>query len=515
MVIGAELPSFATKPLAEPLPNPRAANAKVVLNATLVYLDERALPRTYLASALPEIDTESWRLYPDGRMETIYRLKANLSWHDQQPLTAQDFVFAWRVYSTPEFGVSNSVGLRLIQEVIAPDPLTILIQWKDAYTEAAQLYDELPPLPRHILEPLYQERQGDSFVGLPHWTSAYVGAGPWRLERREPGAFFEASAFDGFVFGRPKIDRVRVLYQPDPNVVVATLLSGEAHISGQAVLHGDEGITLEQAWAANGSGKVLWTTDIGKGQEIQQRPEFAVPGQLASDVRLRQALAFAFDKVELTNVVTAGHGLVRDIFSHPNAAYYDVVQRAVPTRYPYDPRRAEQLLQQAGFSRGTDGFWLAPSGDRLTLEQWYLAGATNERDSQILVDSFRRLGIDASSNVWGIQRSSNEERVKTSGLFGGSLGTGPPIRYHSREIARAENRWTGTNRFGFANAEMDQLIDAYLTTLDRPARIQQLAQMERIAMEQLPAIPTYWTAMSNASPSRPNAPGFSTRASAC
>ena len=54
---------------------------------------------------------------------------------------------------------------------------------------------------------------------------------------------------------------------------------------------------------------------------------------------------------------------------------------------------------------------------RFTLEQWYLTGATNERDSAILVDGFRRFGIDASSNEWGIQRTSQEERAKTSGML--------------------------------------------------------------------------------------------------
>src|SRR5204863_9790894 len=271
------------------------------------------------------------------------------------------------------------------------------------------------------------------------------GAGPSKLERREAGAFFEASAFDGFVFGRPKIDRVKVIYQPDSNTAVANMLSGEAHYSVSALLHGEEGLALERTWATNQGGRVIWETDIAKGQELQSRPEFAVPTQLATDVRVRQALAFAIDRATLTEVITVGKGLLREIYTHPNADYYDTVLSAVSTRYSYDPRRVEQLLLQAGFTRGSDGFWLTPGGERFTLEQWYLAGATNERDSVILVDTFRRLGIDATSNVFGIQRNSNEERVKTSGMFGGSLGF-QPDRYHSREIATAANRWQGRNR---------------------------------------------------------------------
>jgi len=362
---GAELPSFAGKPL-QSLPNPRAAG-EAVINANLSYTDERGLAQPFLAEALPDLNTEGWRVLPDGRMDTVHRLKANVTWHDGQPLTAEDFAFAFRVYSTPEFGASESGAFRLIEDLTAPDPRTVRIRWKEPYAEASTLRSmsgaggvTIAPLPRHLLERPFLERTGESFVGHAFWTSEYVGAGPWKLDRREPGAFFEASAFDGFVFGRPKIDRVKVIYQPDSNTAVANMLSGEAHYSVSALLHGEEGLTLERVWAENNGGRVIWETDIAKGQELQMRPEFAVPTELATDVRVRQALAFAIDRATLTEVITVGKGLLREVYTHPNTDYYDTVLRTVQTRYAYDPRRVEQLLQQAGFTRGSDGFWLSP-----------------------------------------------------------------------------------------------------------------------------------------------------------
>lgn len=500
ILAGAEVPSFAPKALQVLGGTARDSGAKAALNAEFVYQDERGLPHLYLAEALPELNTGSWQLFPDGRMETTYRLKPNLTWHDGRPLTANDFVFAWQVYATPEFGVSDAGGFRFIEEVAAPDPRTVLIRWKEPYalagqvgrTELANLGSALPPLPRHILEQPYRESPGTTFIGLPFWTYEYVGAGPWKLDRREPGAFFEATAFDGFVFGPPRIDRIRVMYQPDSNIAVATLLAGGAHFS-RALLHGEEGVALEQGWAANKAGVVLWETDIGKGHELQARPEFAVPTQLATDVRVRQALVFAMDRPTLTEIVTAGHGLFREIYTHPNADYFDTLLRTVPTRYAYDPRRAEQLLREAGFTRPADGGWLTPTGQRFTLEQWYLQGATNERDSQILADGFRRFGIDATSNVFGLQRAGQEDRAKTSGMFGGNVPL--PDQYHSRNVARPENRWTGVNRFGFSNPDLDRFIDEYLTALDPSERTQRLAQMEQVAMERVAAIPTYWTAV--------------------
>src|SRR5688572_19350293 len=103
IVVGAEPPSLAAKAL-EHIPNPRADYAALFLNASLAYMDEHGSPHAFLAAALPELNSDTWRLFPDGRMETTYRLKPNLTWHDGRPLTADDFVFAWQVYSVPEFG---------------------------------------------------------------------------------------------------------------------------------------------------------------------------------------------------------------------------------------------------------------------------------------------------------------------------------------------------------------------------------------------------------------------------
>src|SRR5436309_9505357 len=70
---------------------------KRVFNAQLAYLDNEAVAFAYLAEALPQLNTESWRVFPDGRMETTWRLKPGVVWHDGTPLSSQDFLLTWRV----------------------------------------------------------------------------------------------------------------------------------------------------------------------------------------------------------------------------------------------------------------------------------------------------------------------------------------------------------------------------------------------------------------------------------
>src|SRR6266511_2209708 len=73
-------------------------------NAALDTQDARENNVPQLAEALPQLNTDTWRLLPDGRMQTRYTLKPNLTWHDGTPLTAEDFVFAFNLYSIPELG---------------------------------------------------------------------------------------------------------------------------------------------------------------------------------------------------------------------------------------------------------------------------------------------------------------------------------------------------------------------------------------------------------------------------
>src|SRR5438093_15579 len=66
---------------------------KRLFNASLAMMDSSGVIHPYLAETLPQLNTDSWQVFPDGRMETTYRLKPNLTWHDGSSLSADDFVF--------------------------------------------------------------------------------------------------------------------------------------------------------------------------------------------------------------------------------------------------------------------------------------------------------------------------------------------------------------------------------------------------------------------------------------
>lgn len=75
--IRTEPSTIADKPLLRP--GVTLTTTRRLFNATLAIFDGDGAARPYLAETLPRLGGEGWRLYPDGRMETTYRLRPNAS----------------------------------------------------------------------------------------------------------------------------------------------------------------------------------------------------------------------------------------------------------------------------------------------------------------------------------------------------------------------------------------------------------------------------------------------------
>lgn len=496
MLARGEPPSFAMRAFQSAGGN---SNSYMVFNATLDEVDEGGTPHPVLAEALPRLNTDTWRVFPDGRMETTYRLKPDLVYHDATPLAAGDFVFAWRVYATPELGTSTSLPVGLMEEVSAPDSRTLVIRWRRPYPGAGVLgarsqTEGFQALPLHLMEQAYLQGDYDAFANHPFWTREYVGLGPYRLEHWEPGASVDAVAFDRYVLGRPKIGRLHVVFMADANTAGANLLSGEGHIALDYLVMYEQGATLQQQWAATGAGTVLLSPLLIRISVVQFRPEMiASPAIL--DLRFRRALAHAMDRTGLNEAFYGGQAILMDGFLSPRVPYYAAIESAI-TKHPYDPRRAQELLDEMGLRRGPDGFYLGPDRRPFSFEVTVLQNPTQESENAVIVEGYQRLGVNAVGRILPVaQFRDGQARASFSGLHTtGAAGFERDLgRYSSGRISRPETRWQGTNYGAWTKEAYDRLWDAYNTTLDEDERIGQLTQMERIISEDLPQLPMFYT----------------------
>jgi peptide/nickel transport system substrate-binding protein len=184
---------------------------------------------------------------------------------------------------------------------------------------------------------------------------------------------------------------------------------------------------------------------------------------------VRKALMYALNREQLIEGVFPGAGipLLADSIAVPGTPIGDAVARQL-VRYQYEPARAASLLEDSGWRRGADGI-LTKAGDRFQLDLRGSAG-TLERAYPLMQQDYRHVGIDFVY-MPGVSGQSQQD----SSLYPGLMGSALPAnwanfgaRWHTRTIARPENRFAGSNRSGYSNLVLDRIFDE----IDRSIRIE-------------------------------------------
>jgi peptide/nickel transport system substrate-binding protein len=472
----------------------RSAITFAMFNAPLVGLDH-AVPYAVLSRGIPELRTESWQVFPDGRMQTTYQLNPGLTWHDGTPLSAEDYVLAWRLeVAGPELNLpteSNIETTKAMEDVLAPNAGTVVILWRQLFAEAAT--PDFYPVPRHLMQATLasalEQGRGEIIMGHPYWTTEFVGLGPYQLTRWEPGAYLEGAAFGGYALGRPKIERIVVTWNTDPNVTMARMLAGEVNLALDAAIDFRQAIALRRDWRTTGNGVVILAPVQIRFLATQSRPALANPKAIL-DLRVRKAIIHAIDRPGLVDALLEGEGQVADTLALPGEPFEEALDRVV-TKYPFDLRRTEALMQEAGLFKGPEGMYRSAEGP-FSPEMLGIAEGLEGQEATILADFLRRASIDAQLRlVPSVQMQASNEMKATFPAFRANQAISPMV-ITTAAMAAPENRWSGRNKSGYSNPEHDRLFDIWTQTLDRKERDDLSVQMYKGMNDDLPGLPLYF-----------------------
>jgi peptide/nickel transport system substrate-binding protein len=459
-----------------------------IVNQYLAVISSDGAIHPRLLAELPSVERGSWVVGADGRMEVTYTVRPGVTWHDGTPFTADDIAFSYEVGRDPAIPNGNQSALRLIERVVALDPQTAVATYAQTYAFADRLeHREFFPLPKHIVERPYRDNK-ETLIAQPYFSSEYVGTGPFKMVTWEPGAFMELAANDNYFLGRPKIDRIRIMFIGDTNTGVANLRAGSLNIflpTGSP--DWDQLEPLQKEWQASGKGQVV--IERVRWQFVEpQKGELAQPADLR-DVRVRQALLLAMNREELTRSLQGELGGVAHSWVHPSAAYYPKVQDVI-TQFPFDPRRATALLAEVGWTPGPDGV-LQKGGTRFEMQ--IRPGEAREKEASILQQDWKAIGIDGRIEVLSnVLLRDAEARATYTGVGANQNplgGLSAVRRFASDQIPSAANRFAGTNRGQFSNSEWDEVGLRLRTALDDDRRIQLERELLGVLMRELPALP--------------------------
>ncbi len=452
--------------------------------------------RTYhpqLALDFPSVERGTWRVNPDGSMDTTWSLHPNVVWHDGTPFTAEDLVFGLALFSDTDYPVPPTERVRQMESASAPDPLTFVVHWTGTNSTATDPTD-MDPLPRHLLGETYRTDKL-AVLNSPYLTSDFVGLGPYRVQQWTEGVGIEFTRFDRYFRGRPAFDRVVVKYIADANAMLANMLAGAVDLVLAPSIQLDTAAEVKQRWAGTGNRVLIGLSGSQQFLRPQFRPAFAQPRNGAPQLAVRRALYHGIDRAAVAEASSNGLAPPADSWIAPDDPIRAQFEPSIP-KYPYDPRRAEMLLREAGWSRGGDGGLVDQgTGERFEGQLAARPSTGAERTLSIIAAGWKGLGVQMNIEVLSPTLAADRRTMGTQSFgllssFPPSIDALPPI--HSSLIASDANRWTGTNFQGYSNPRVDALIDQIIVTIDPREQLPLHRQLVAEAMGDVALMPLYW-----------------------
>lgn len=458
-------------------------------NSGLAVIDNRGSLRAQLAEAVPSLDNGLWRLSGDGRAETTWKLREGINWHDGAPFTSSDLAFTVTMLRDRELGMTRAAVYDFLDVVETPDPRTVTVKWREPYVEADRMFTpgQAFPVARHVFEGPYQ-RDKATLTGIPQWTTEYIGTGPFKLKEWTPGSHMIFTANAAYALGRPKLDEIEIKFIPDPNTIFANVLGGGIETTLGKTVAIEQALEAQHLWR---EGRI----EVAPGNAIVMRIQFLYTNPAAVlQLPFRKAMEHATNKQEMVDSLLNGMAPPGEtsLYSTLEPRELEPVKDRI-VRYPYDPRRAMQLIEGIGYTRAADGLYRDGTGQKLSVEIRTNVVDLNQKATLATADNWRQVGVEGVPEFFPQSRANDQEyRAKfpafelLRGVDLDSVGA-----FHSRNRKAPENNWRGNNG-GYGNPEYDAMIDRYLVTIPLQQRVQLLGDIMHHISDQVVAIILFW-----------------------
>jgi peptide/nickel transport system substrate-binding protein len=438
---------------------------------TLTWPDSTGLQLPWLASA--------YKRSEDGLTYTVDL--RDVTWDDGRPLTARDVVFTYEYYTSQTF-TPLLVGVpRKGIEVVATGERSVEFRLDRPDATFVQfVLGTMPIVPEHVW----------SKISDPMGTfdkRVLISTGAYSLASRNEAQGTEAYvAKDGYFLGAPFVQRIEMLPVDD---ALAALRIGEL-----------DGADTQAEGTRN---EILAPfRDDPKYGIISREAGFAFPlffnikrGGALADVRFRRACLHAINRHDMVERLLTGNGQVGSQgWLPPSHPFHNPDVRT----YDFDRAEAERLLDEAGYRRsGSGGRRTNPDGSplRYTL---HIPGVVPTALAELTAESLKAVGLDIELQrvdlvrLFGTKLQESFDLLITS--YPGPSGTGPG---GDPEMLRGVYYSEPPNPFhkatGYANPEVDRLIDAQVATYDVEERKRLVGQVQQLVAEDLPVAMLYYT----------------------
>lgn len=383
----------------------------------------------------------------------VFHIRRGVRFHDGRALTARDAAFTLSSVRNGKIPTVKAATFRLVRNIETPDDFTLVLRLSEPY--ASFLWN----LTQGAIG-IVPEGSGKEFAAHPNGTGAY------RFVRQTQDEEVVLERNPDYWRGAPAVERVQFRVVPDATVRALELRKGAADVALNA-------LTADMVRALRGEKHIDVLTRPGT---IYQYLAFNLDDAHLRKKEVRAALDYGTDRMPLI------HYLWRDMAKPAAcvlpASHWAYSPSLMPT--PYDPARAIQLLEQAGYHAGRDGVRLR-LGIKTSTEE------TSRQLAAVLQQQWRQIGVALDIHSYEFATFyadivKGAFQIYTLRWIGAN--NDPDIFeycFHSRKFPP-----NGANRGHYSNPEADRLIDQGRTLPDLEARKSSYATLEQLLNEDRP-----------------------------
>jgi peptide/nickel transport system substrate-binding protein len=421
--------------------------------------DENWEPQPYLA--------ESWDVSDDGLTVTLNLVKG-ATFHDGEPITSSDVAFSVK---TVQENHPFKTMFAPVESVETPDDNTAVLKLSEPHPALllAMSSQLLPIIPEHVYG------DGQDPKKHPQNSENVVGSGPFKLVefKRDQHIILERNE-NFFMEGRPYLDKIVMRIIKDPSARAIAIENGELHLAAfeqsaqniNRIKRADGVSATADGYAA--IGPIAWLA-------------FNTVREPTSDVNVRKAIAYAIDRNFITKAIMLGTAEPALTGIHPGSPFYEPDVES----YDVDLKKANQILDDAGYEKGADGMRF-----KLTVDYgWPDVKAVAE----YVRPQLKKIGIDVTVRAapdfptWAKRISSHDFDMTWDVVFNwGDPVIGVHRTYQSSNIKEGVI-WSNTQ--SYSNPEIDELMEAAGKETDQEKRKELYSKFQKILADELPV---YW-----------------------
>jgi peptide/nickel transport system substrate-binding protein len=409
-----------------------------------------------------------WEVSSD-RLTITFHLRRGVRWHDGTPFTAEDVLFGFHTITDPDTPTAYSGDYLEVERAEVLDRDTFRVTYRRPFAPGLSTWGNLVVLPKHLLE--------GQDITKSKLTRHPIGTGPYRFKEWVTGEKIVLQSNPDYFEGRPYIKDYIYRIIPDLATMFLELKTG-----------GIDWMGLTPLQYRRQTDYPVFKREFHKYQYLPFSYTYLGYNMLSPlfrDKRVRQAISYAIDKEEIIKVVLLGLGEISTGPYKPGTWYYNPHVK----RYPYDPKRARELLREAGWDDSDGDGTLDRDGEPFEftiLLNW--GNQSRLKAAEIIQWRLGQIGIRVKLRVmeWAsfINEYVDKKRFEAV-ILGWSTGVDPDQYdiWHSSKTDYKE-----LNFISYKNREVDALLEKARRVFDREARKRYYFRLQEILAEEQPYV---------------------------